>query len=83
MLIVGASINQIKEIKQVLGNQFNISNLDPCYYYLKMSILCDQPQWLLFVGQHGYVKRVLRNLSILKAKPAATLIDTIKLEAKK
>ena len=45
-----------------------------------MSVRRDRPQRALFLGQRGYVEKVLRDFGMGEAKPAATPMDTSKLE---
>lgn len=80
MLMVGPSAQQIGEIKQALGNRFSMSDLGSCHYYLGMSVRRDRPHRVLFLGQRGYVEKILRDFGMWEAKSAATPMDTTKLE---
>lgn len=56
-------------------------DIGSCTYYLGISIRRERPMRILYLSQHGYVERILREFGMWECKPVATPIDSSKFEA--
>jgi len=80
LLIAGPSKTQIKEIKDALNKHFEMTDLGPCSYYLGMSITRDRQNRIIWLSQHGYIEKLLKDFGMWECNPTATPMDTSKLE---
>ncbi|GMP46978.1 hypothetical protein CsSME_00014930 [Camellia sinensis var. sinensis] len=72
MLIAGSSIEEIKRLKKLLSNQFEIKDLGVANKILSMRIHRDKANGTLKLSQAEYVKKVLKRFSMDGAKPEST-----------
>ena len=68
LLIVGASVAKIANLKAQLSEKFHMSDLGPCRYYLGMAINRDRPNRTLTLSQKGFVTQVLNQYHMMDYK---------------
>jgi hypothetical protein len=77
LLIIGPSKANISTIKTRLSEQFHMTDLGPCKYYLGMEVTRDRQNRTLKLSQRSYLEKVLRNFGIWDCnKKHDTPIDT-------
>ncbi|SLM33334.1 Ribonuclease H-like domain [Lasallia pustulata] len=82
LLFVGPKKSEIKKVKQSFNKCFKMTDLGPCSYYLDMSVRRDLVNRALFLGQHAYLDKVIRDFGMAECKPVSLLMDpNIKLQA--
>jgi hypothetical protein len=47
LLIISAFKPDINKIKNSLKQRFKMSDLGACYFYLRIEVICDRPQYTL------------------------------------
>ena len=72
MLIVGPSIEEIKNLKRELSKQFEMKDLGSAKQILGMRITRDKAKGTLKLSQVEYVKKVLNKFNMDKVKPMST-----------
>ena len=64
LLIIGPSLVDINDIKAKLNEQFHMTDLGPCKYYLGMEVIRDRHNRMLKLSQQGYIEKVLREFGM-------------------
>ena len=60
VIVTGPSRPDIQRIKDALNTKFQMSDLEPCSYYLGMIVTRDRANRILRLGQATYIERFLR-----------------------
>ena len=81
LLLFGPNMAAIRALKRALSDRFQITDLGPVAYYLGMEVTRDRPSRTLWLGQSGYLERVLRDFGMWDCAPVGTPMDMVKLEA--
>ena len=68
LLIIGKDQRRIRRIKKRLNQQFRITNLRPCAYYLSMSITRNCSQRRLQLRQTAYIKKIIKEFNMENCK---------------
>lgn len=76
VLITDPSRPNIQRIKDTLNAKFKISDLDPCSYYLNMTVTRDRANRTLRLDQSAYIERFLRHHEMWESKPQSTPMET-------
>jgi Reverse transcriptase (RNA-dependent DNA polymerase) len=74
IIITGNDNEEIKRIKQLLKNEFDIKDLGTLSYFFEIEILHSSKK--LFLSQRKYVLNLLKETGKLRAKPTGTLMET-------
>jgi hypothetical protein len=61
VLIVSPKTSDILAVKTALSEQFSMTDLGECSYYLGITIRRDRANRLIYLGQRAYVKKVLKD----------------------
>lgn len=72
MLIAGASIDEINNLKKQMSEHFAMTDLGAAKQILGMRIVRDRVRGTLRLSQAEYVKKVLSRFNMDKAKPVGT-----------
>jgi hypothetical protein len=64
LLIVGPDMEEIKTVGKELSNQFQMTDLEPCYHYLGITIKRDRARRRLYLIQKTYIKKILRDIGM-------------------
>ncbi|KAG6733210.1 hypothetical protein I3842_01G215700 [Carya illinoinensis] len=72
MLIAGASIDEINNLKKQMSEHFAMKDLGAAKQILGMRIVRDRVRGMLRLSQAEYVKKVLSRFNMDKAKPVGT-----------
>ena len=68
-------MEEISEIKHSLHDQFSMSDLGPCNYYLGITVRRDRVNRTIYLGQRAYIEKFLKEYDMWDVKPAATPMD--------
>jgi Reverse transcriptase (RNA-dependent DNA polymerase) len=74
IIIIGNDNDEIKKVKQLLKNEFDIKDLGTLSYFLRIEIAHSSKG--LFLSQRKYVLDLLKETDKLGAKPTGTPIET-------
>jgi Reverse transcriptase (RNA-dependent DNA polymerase) len=74
LIIVGNNLEEIKRAKAKLKKIFDIKDLGPLKYFLRIKITHSSKD--IFISQKKYVLDLLKEIGKLKCKPISTLIDS-------
>ncbi|GMP45292.1 hypothetical protein CsSME_00013869 [Camellia sinensis var. sinensis] len=72
MLIAGSNIEEIKRLKKLLSDQFEMKDLGVANKILGMRIHRDKANGTLMLPQAEYVKKVLKRFNMDSVKPVST-----------
>ena len=72
MLVAGSDMNDIRNLKMQLSNEFDMKDLGPAKKILGMQITRDKQKGVLQLSQAEYINRVLQRFNMDKAKPVST-----------
>jgi hypothetical protein len=61
LLIVSPKTSDVLAVKNALSEQFSMTDLGECSYYLGMTIRRDRANRLIYLGQKAYVEKVLKD----------------------
>lgn len=81
LLLAGFSMSEISIIKAKLSARFDMINIGSCTYYLGIPIWHERPMRTLYLSQHEYIERILREFGMWECKPVATPMDSSRFEA--
>ena len=70
--LMGASLVHIKQIKEILGSHYKMSDLGEIQSYLGMPIVCNQASKHIEIDQSEYTQDVLRHFKMSNAHPHST-----------
>jgi len=79
LLIVGPDKEEIKQLKQKLKSNFEMTDLGPCAFYLGMSVRRDRRQRTIYLSQRGYIEKMLKDLGMWESNPTTIPIQTAKI----
>jgi len=74
LIVDSKSIAKILKLKKKLVNYFKIINLELCYYYLDIKIICNCRNYTLHISQRIYIEKMLKRFNMLSCKANATLM---------
>ncbi|WVZ54780.1 hypothetical protein U9M48_005529 [Paspalum notatum var. saurae] len=72
MLIAAKEKSEIAKLKAQLNKEFEMKDLGEAKKILGMEIIRDRKSGLLYLGQRGYIEKVLRRFNMHNAKPVST-----------
>ena len=72
MLIAGKNIDDIVELKALLGKEFDMKDLGAAKKILGMEIRRDRSSGRLWLSQQNYIEKVLDRFDMAKCKPVST-----------
>jgi len=79
LLVTGNNINNMKKFKQLMMNEFEMTDLGDFSYFLGMEFIRTKKDIILH--QRKYVREVLKRFRMLESNPAASPIEeNLKLE---
>ena len=58
--ITGSNLKRIDEIKQLLSNEFNMTDLEALTDYLDMQVVCNRKEHTIMITQGTQIKRLLK-----------------------
>jgi hypothetical protein len=61
VLIVSPKTSDILAVKTALSEQFSMTDLGECSYYLGMTIRRNRANRLIYLGQRAYIEKVLKD----------------------
>jgi Reverse transcriptase (RNA-dependent DNA polymerase)/gag-polypeptide of LTR copia-type len=76
ILIAGPNMQKIKQLKKQLSDQFKMTDMGPCSFYLGMKIERDRKNRTLTLSQHAYLQNVMERFNMDNSSPKATPMDT-------
>jgi hypothetical protein len=79
LLIIGPSKEEIQKVKDALNEEFQMTDLGPCQYYLGLRVRRDRRNRTIYLSQQGYLERVLKDFDMWESKPVATPLDNSRL----
>lgn len=75
ILISGPDMEEIQELKNSLGQRFQMTDLGACKYYLGMTVRRDRVHRRIYLGQQAYIEKFLREHDQFDVKTVATPMD--------
>jgi len=72
MLVVGANLEKINNLKKQLSSEFEMKDLGATKQILGMRISRDEQGGTLQLSQAKYIRKVLQRLNMRDAKPVKT-----------
>ena len=81
MLIAANDMEDINRLKMLLGDEFEMKDLDAAKKILGMEIHMDRNSKRLWLSQKSYIEKVLQRFDMLKAKPVTPLVKHFILSA--
>jgi hypothetical protein len=79
LLIIGPSKEEIQKVKDALNEEFQMTDLGPCLYYLGLRVRRDMRNRTIYLSLQGYLERVLKDFDMWESKPVATPLDNSRL----
>ena len=76
LLIIGPSTEEIRKVKGLLSDRFQMTDLGPCHYYLGMTVTRDRSKRQVRLSQRAYIERILKDFGMQDCKPMATPMET-------
>ena len=64
------------EVKQALGQQFQIKNMGGLHYFLGIKVVCDCKNGNIWIGQQSYIQDILRKYGMEDCKTIWTPVDS-------
>ncbi len=74
LLILKSNIFNIQALKLQFAEHFQMKDLDSIKWYLKMHITRNRVEWILWINQSIYIKRVIKLLSMSNCSSTKTLM---------
>ena len=71
---MGASLDEIKAVKQQLAETFKMTNMGDSNYYLGMDLHYDRANEILHLDQSKYVEQIIKLYGYQDLKPAPILM---------
>ena len=65
----------IKEVKVALSQKFNIKDMGKLHYFLGMTVVQDEEQKSVWIGQPSYTESFLHEFGMQDCKPVSTPVD--------
>ena len=72
IILGGRSEDRMKEVKQELSKQFEMTDLGTLHYFLGVKVVQDLPAGTLWIGQPSYTEKILQRHRMDECKPVST-----------
>lgn len=76
ILILGSNFFGVNNLKKEMSNYFTIKDLGPIKHILSIRIIRDRKYKMLWLSQEKYIKKMVQQCSIAKAKVVSTPLAT-------
>jgi hypothetical protein len=74
LLYISPSLSEIKRMKKLLADKFQMQDLDPASIFLEMRITHDQSKKLLMIDQQAYTKGIITWFNMHNSKSRHILL---------
>ena len=75
MVLAGQNEERIAKMKDDLSHKFDIKDMGRLHYFLGMTVVQDETQGSVWIGQPLYTESVLKRFGMQDCKPVATPVD--------
>jgi hypothetical protein len=72
LLYMSLSLSEIKRMKKLLADKFQMRDLGPASTFLGMRIIRDQSKKLLMIDQQAYIEGIITRFNMHNSKPRRT-----------
>jgi hypothetical protein len=75
-LIIAKSIPAITKLKELLASKFSIKELGPVQYFVRVRIIRDRANKMIYLCQDAYIRKILDRFGITNSKTTPTPMAT-------
>lgn len=75
IVLVGRTDERIREVKAALSLKYDIKDIGKLHYFLGMTVVQDDKQRPVWIGQPAYTEKLLRKFGMQDCKPVSTPVD--------
>ena len=75
-VLAGRSDDRIQGVKNALSLKFDLKDMWKLHYFLGMSVVHDEAQNTIWIGQPAYIEKLLVKFGMQECKPVGTPTDT-------
>ena len=75
IVLAGRTDNRIKEVKTALSRKFDIKDMGKLHHFLGMTVVQDEEQKSVWIGQPAYTENLLKKFGMHDCKPVSTPMD--------
>ena len=75
IILAGSSEDRVKEVKAALSQKFEIKDMGKLHHFLGMSIVQNEENKTVWIGQPAYTKNVLKKFGMQDCTPVNTPVD--------